>query len=172
MAAFRLPSVCIKEVEKLCSAFLWSESELNGRKAKVSWEDVCKPKEDGGLGVRRLNDVNLVCSLKLVWRILSANTLWVNWIKKYLIRKGSLWSVKETTQTGSWMWKKILKCRELAKQLNRVEVKNGKKASFWYESWSPLGCLKDVLSNRGYIYMGISVNATVEVCGKHRKRHH
>lgn len=63
----------------------------------VSWVDVCKPKQEGGLGVRRLKDVNLVCSLKLVWRILSANTLWVNWIKVYLIRKASLWSIKETT---------------------------------------------------------------------------
>lgn len=33
MAAFRLRSYCIKEVEKLCSTFLWSGSELNGRKA-------------------------------------------------------------------------------------------------------------------------------------------
>lgn len=107
MAAFRLPSSCIKEIERLCSAFLWSGSELNGRKAKVSWADVCRPKAEGGLGVRRLKDVSLVCSLKLIWRILSANTLWVNWIKMYLIRKGSLWSVKESTQTGSWVWRKI-----------------------------------------------------------------
>ena len=40
MAAFRLLSACIKEVENLCSAFLWSGLELNGRKAKVSWGEV------------------------------------------------------------------------------------------------------------------------------------
>ena len=161
MAAFRLPSACIKEVEKLCSAFPWSGPELNGRKAKVSWGEVCKPKQEGGLGVRRLKEVNLVCSLKLIWRILSANSLWVNWIKVYLIRKGSL-----------WMWRKILKCREVAKKLYRVEIKNGRKTSFWYESWSPLGCLKDLLCDRGYIDMGISISAMVCECSRHRRRFH
>lgn len=139
MSAFRLPSACLKDVEKLCSAFLWSGSNLNGRKAKIAWDDICCPRQEGGLGVKRLKEVNLVCSLKLIWRILSANTLWVNWIKVYLIRKGSIWSVRDNTQTGSWMWRKILKCRDLAKQMYRVEVKNGIKASFWYELWSSLG---------------------------------
>ena len=172
MSAFRLPSACLKEVEKLCSAFLWSGPELNGKKAKVSWGEICKPKQEGGLGVKRLKEVNLVCSLKLLWRILSANTLWVNWIQTYLIRKGSIWSVKDSTQTGSWMWRKILKCREVAKQMYRVEVKNGRKTSFWYESWSSLGCLKDLLCDRGYIDMGVSIDARVAECSRHRKRHH
>ena len=70
------------------------------------------------------------------------------------------------------MWKKILKCREVAKQLYRVEVKNGKKTSFWNESWSQLGCLKDLLSDRGYMVLGISVNARVEECIRHRRRFH
>ena len=111
--------------------------------------------------MRRLKEVNLVCSLKLIWRILSANSLWVNWIKVYLIRKGSL-----------WMWRKILKCREVAKKLYRVEIKNGRKTSFWYESWSPLGCLKDLLCDRGYIDMGISISAMVCECSRHRRRFH
>ena len=35
MAAFRLPSGCIKEIERICSSFLWSGPELNGRKTKL-----------------------------------------------------------------------------------------------------------------------------------------
>lgn len=63
-------------------------------------------------------------------------SLWVNnWTKAYLIRKDSIWTVKEKTQTGSWLWKKILSCQEVAKQCYKVEVKDEKKASFWYESW-------------------------------------
>lgn len=172
MAAFRLPSGCLKEIEKLCSEFLWSGPELNGRKIRVAWSDVCKKKEEGGLGVRRLKEINLVSCLKLIWRILSTNSMWVNWIKIYLIRKGSIWSVKENTQLGSWMWKKILKTREIAKKLYRVEVRNGKSASFWYESWSSLGCLKDLLGNGSPFDLGISTEATVEDSWKHRRRNH
>ena len=70
------------------------------------------------------------------------------------------------------MWRKILKCRELSKKLYRVEVKNGKRTSFWHERWSSLGCLKDILSVGSHIDMGISVNATVEDSWKHNKRNH
>lgn len=172
MAAFRLPSSCIKEIEKICSAFLWSGPDLNGKKAKVAWVDVCRLKEEGGLGVRPLKEANLVSCLKLIWRILSSNSLWVNWVKSYLIRKGSLWLVKDNTQLGSWMWRKILKYREIAKRLYGVEVRNGEKASFWYERWTPLGCLDDILRDGGSLALRIPKNATVAESRNHRRRYH
>lgn len=92
--------------------------------------------------------------------------------KSLLDRKGSLWSIKETTQAGSWVWRNILKCREAAKKLHKVDIKNGRVTSFWYELWSPLGCLKDLLCDRGYIDMGISINATVSECRRYRRRFH
>ena len=172
MAAFRLPSGCIKEIESLCSAFLWSGPDLNRRKAKVSWLEICRPKKEGGLGLRRLKEVNMVSCLKLVWRILSANSIWVNWVKVYLIRKGSLWMVKENTQTGSRMWRKLLKCRGVAQKLYKVAINNGRKSSFWFENWSSLGCLRDILGEVGCITLGIQIKATVEESCKHRRRYH
>ncbi|KAJ4877503.1 EF-hand domain protein [Raphanus sativus] len=59
MAAFRLPSGCIKEIECLCSAFLWSGPMLNGKKAKIAWTDISKLKIEGGLGIRPLKEINL-----------------------------------------------------------------------------------------------------------------
>lgn len=173
-SAFRLPRQCINGIEKLCAAFLWSGPELNTRKSKVSWKEVCKKKEEGGLGLRDLKEVNEVSCLKLIWRILSGqNSLWVQWIQKNLIRKGSFWSVKENSTIGSWMWKKILKTRDAAKEFHRVEVKNGESTSFWYDHWCTMGRLKDLLGERSYIDMGIPETWTVaEVIQKHRRRRH
>ncbi|XP_010418736.1 PREDICTED: uncharacterized protein LOC104704326 [Camelina sativa] len=58
MSAFRLPSACLKEIDSLCCAFLWSGLELNTKKAKVSWSEVCLPNEEGGLGLRSLKEAN------------------------------------------------------------------------------------------------------------------
>lgn len=66
MAAFRLPSKCIKEIEKLCFEFLLSGPELNGRKIKVSWSNICRTKYEGGLGTRQLKEMNFVSCLKVV----------------------------------------------------------------------------------------------------------
>lgn len=174
LAAFRLPASCLKEIEKLCAAFLWSGPKLNTSKAKIAWTEVCKPKLEGGLGIKPLKEANTVSCLKVIWRILTAkNSLWVRWIHVYLIRKGSFWTVKESSQLGSWMWKKILKYRERAKAFYRVSVKSGKQASFWHESWSPLGCLIDYVGAGGYIDMGLKKDATVEeAIVLHRRRRH
>lgn len=74
--------------------------------------------------------------------------------------------------TLSWMWKKILKCREAEKMFYKVEVRNGRKASFWYEMWSLLGRLQEVLSGRGHIDLGIPDYANVAATRDHRKRQH
>lgn len=71
------------------------------------------------------------------------------------------------------MWRKILKLRDLAKTYIKMEVNNGKHTSFWYDSWSHLGCLKGLLGDRGTIYLGIMDNAlVVDVLASHRRRRH
>lgn len=174
ISAFRLPSACIKKIESLCSAFLWSGPDLNAKKAKLAWVDVCKPKIEGGLGLKSLVEVNKVSCFKLIWRIVSNHTsLWVNWIQRQLIRSASFWWVKESTCMGSWMWRKLLKYRSHVKDFHMVDVRSGMQTSFWYDKWCSLGCLHELLGNRGVIDLGISANATVShVLASHRCRRH
>lgn len=73
--------------------FLMVRSWSQEYKAKVSWKDVCLPKNEGGLGLRPLKEINTVHSLKLIWRLCSESSLWVRWIQCYLIKKNTFWSV-------------------------------------------------------------------------------
>ena len=147
---------------------------MSTQKAKIAWSDVCKPKEEGGLGLRDLEEVNKVSCLKLIWCILSArSSLWVQWIHRYLIRTSSFWNVKETSSLGSWMWKKFLKLRPLALQLTQMEVHSGARTSFWLDKWSQLGVLLNLTGETGCIRLGIPINATVErVVNTYRRRRH
>ncbi|KAG7586730.1 Reverse transcriptase zinc-binding domain [Arabidopsis thaliana x Arabidopsis arenosa] len=174
MAAFRLPRECIREIDKVCSAFLWSGAEMSSKKAKIAWGNVCKPKTEGGLGLRNLQEANNVCCLKLVWRIISnRSSLWVQWVDMYLLRGKSLWTATQRTNVGSWIWKKILKYRDLAKSFCKIEVGNGTTTSFWFDNWSTLGRLFDVAGERGIIDLGISKHSTVADAwaGRRQRRH-
>ena len=174
LAAFRLPCECIREIDKLCSAFLWSGPDLNPHKAKIAWVEVCKPKQEGGLGLRSLKEANDVCILKLIWRIVSnGNSMWVKWVKIFLLKQKKIWALKETTSLGSWMWKKILKFRTTAKSLCKVELHNSMDTSFWFDDWSNMGRLLDVVGERGIIDMGISKYMSVAEAweGRRRRRH-
>lgn len=109
----------------MCSAFLWSGPELKSTGAKVAWTDVCTVKSEGGLGIRALKEVNKVYGLKLIWRMLSDESLWGKWIRVNLLKKKTFWKVNMKTQTRSWMWRKMLKLRDFAKSFYRKEVGNG-----------------------------------------------
>ncbi|GJX71318.1 RNA-directed DNA polymerase, reverse transcriptase-related family protein [Tanacetum coccineum] len=148
--------------------------DLKTTKAKVSWKVVCTPKEEGGLGLKSLEDVNKVCVLKLIFRIISSkNSLWVDWIKRHLIRNNSLWALKDNMIAGSWICKKLLKYRDMARLFYKVEVKCGYSVSFWHDSWCSLGCLIGLFGSRGFIELGVSEQTTLgEVMERDRRRIH
>lgn len=128
-AAFRLPRSCLREIDKLCSGFLWSGSDLNPRKAKISWEEVYLPKKEGGLGLRPLTKANKVYGIRLICKLFALNpSLWVNWVHKYLIQEGLFWT--GTIGKGSWIWRKILKLCDCASSFIHWDVQNGSSVSF------------------------------------------
>lgn len=97
-------------------------------------------------------------------------SLWVRWVQCYLVRKGSFWSIKENTSSGSWVWRKLLKLRSLAKQYIKKEVRNGESSSFWYDSWSRFDTLKDLLGERGPLDLGVPDHYFVAEVKRSRKR--
>lgn len=143
-------------------------------KAKIAWPQVCKPKREGGLGLKSILDANKVFCFKLIWRIVSKkNSLWVSWIQRELIRSKSFWSVMASTSKDSWIWKKLLKYRAQAKDYHQMQVKNGLNTSFWYDHWSPMGRFAEAVGERGFMDMGINSEASVaEALISQRRRRH
>lgn len=131
---FQLPKSYFDTIDSLCGAFLWSGSPNNNSKAKVSWEEACKSKKEGGLGIRRLCDSSRVYALSLIWRLFSMpRSLWVAWVRRYLIRSHSFWDMSKAG--GSWVWRKLLKLRELARVFLKFEIKDGNSTMFWLDNW-------------------------------------
>lgn len=160
-SVFRLPKRCLSTIESLCGAFLWSGSPNIHTKTKVAWEDMCKPKKEGGLGIRRLTDTSRVFALSLIWRLITNTTsLWVSWTKAYLLRTHSLWDVS-TTSAGSWIWRKLLKLRDQAASFIKSEIGNGKNTMFWFDDWLNVGRLLDITGDIGTQVLGIPRYATV-----------
>lgn len=67
ISTFVLPKGCLKRIESLCSKFLWSGNIDVRKGAKVAWSDVCLPKDEGGVGLRRFAVWNTTLCLRFVW---------------------------------------------------------------------------------------------------------
>ncbi|XP_024010290.1 uncharacterized protein LOC112085316 [Eutrema salsugineum] len=69
---------CLKKIESMCSRFLWSGDISKKSVAKVSWYNVCLPKEEGGLGLRNFQIWNKTLCLRLIWFLFSnSSSLWL-----------------------------------------------------------------------------------------------
>ena len=90
-----IPKYTISKIEQSLSSFLWSGNSDSARRAKIKWESVCLPKEEGGLALRCIKDLNDSNVMKHVWNLFyKKDSLWVAWVQRFYLRQGSLWNAK------------------------------------------------------------------------------
>ncbi|GJS58909.1 RNA-directed DNA polymerase, eukaryota, reverse transcriptase zinc-binding domain protein [Tanacetum coccineum] len=77
-SVFMLPKIVINDIDKIMKGFLWNQCELKKGTAKVSWKMVCRPKSQGGLGLKDMSIWNETLMSKHLWNIANnKESLWV-----------------------------------------------------------------------------------------------
>ncbi|KAL0294560.1 UNVERIFIED_CONTAM: hypothetical protein Sradi_6878700 [Sesamum radiatum] len=132
--AFILPKHVIREIEKRLRTFLWRGNNAVGH-AKVSWQQVCQPISEGGLGIRNLQAQNLGLMCRHLWRIIMHDraSIWVEWIYHYRLREYSVWTIGD--RSGSWGWRKLIKLREAIRPFLLYHIGVGDSFSLWHDPW-------------------------------------
>ncbi|XP_039156273.1 uncharacterized protein LOC120287528 [Eucalyptus grandis] len=151
----------LDRIKQIPRQYLCKGSRLGKGRAKVSWEDVCLPKNEGGLGICRLRDCNKAVMLKHVW-ILFTNkeSLWYKWTHSTFLKRKSFWVVKEPTFC-SWAWKRILYLRIEFRLSFRWRVGDGQSVSFWFDHWHLRGPLDLIFSDSMIYSCSLSMQAMV-----------
>ncbi|CAM8905911.1 unnamed protein product [Rhodiola kirilowii] len=102
----------IHAVNASCASFLWKGSGGKRGGHLVKWEDVCKSKEEGGLGLKDIEKINLAMVTNQLWgKILGRSSLWIDWLDKYW-SKGKHWWEEEVKVNSSWVLKRLMQCKE------------------------------------------------------------
>ena len=79
----------------------------------MRWEEMCRHKDQGGMGFEDLTVFNDAMLAKLSWRLLhDDNSLFYRVFKARFFPNGTILDAKDSTST-SYAWKSILKGREL-----------------------------------------------------------
>ncbi|XP_020266158.1 uncharacterized protein LOC109841616 [Asparagus officinalis] len=121
LSNYILPMKGLEKIDRMCSEFLW------GHKFHlVNWESVCQRKEQGGLGIFSSKLWNYAGATKLLWMIyLKKDLLWIKWIHGNYLKNQSIWVVQSKVN-DSWMWRQLLKVRDMLLQKfgNTDNIKN------------------------------------------------
>ncbi|CAH9085655.1 unnamed protein product [Cuscuta epithymum] len=95
-----LMSIC-DSIDKINRNFLWGHKGDRSKIHLVNWDEVCKPKEEGGLGIRKAWYNNLALISKLGWDIMmDAQKLWVKVFKAKYIRNSSFFEITKKSRTS------------------------------------------------------------------------
>ncbi|GJS45691.1 RNA-directed DNA polymerase, eukaryota, reverse transcriptase zinc-binding domain protein [Tanacetum coccineum] len=106
---------------------------------------------------------------KQLWYVAAdKDTLWVKWINTFKLKGKSVWEVNEDI-SDTWGWRNILRMRQEVRKYMFMSVGDGSKTSMWFDSWSNLGALNEIISYRGLYDARLQINMTVkDFCDRYK----
>ncbi|GKV51347.1 hypothetical protein SLEP1_g58014 [Rubroshorea leprosula] len=145
MSVHLLPKGLILSLDKIRRNFLWGGGEGKRKVNWVSWDNVCKNKALGGLGVKDLRKFNLALLGKwwsrlasgeegLLYNIInhkygSLESRWCEWVREYS-QKSSLW------------WRNVCRINQLDTNNEgwlvegfKLKLGEGNSVMFWRDTW-------------------------------------
>ncbi|KAL8143992.1 hypothetical protein V2J09_017024 [Rumex salicifolius] len=132
MATLPLPIAVCDDIDRISRDFIWGSSLGERRMHLVGWDEISKPKHVGGLGVRRMLEVNLALNGKLAWRFLNGcGGLWTEVLRAKYIRPNL-----RPRSDPSPVWRSVARgVSEVITRGAKWQVGDGSMVRFWSDPW-------------------------------------
>ncbi|KAF3786072.1 putative ribonuclease H protein [Nymphaea thermarum] len=150
MQSVRLPRATIQKLEASMARFLWADNPIGTHKYRwKAWSTLCRPKEEGRVGLKKLEAMNASLLAKRVCQLVNSNSLAWNWCKnRYLGSVKSLWSLKKPW-IGSYYWKSLGWAWTKIEDKIAWTIEDGQSALFWLDKWGDV-LLKNCIQANDY----------------------
>ncbi|GMJ01911.1 hypothetical protein HRI_003860300 [Hibiscus trionum] len=147
MSIFPMPVSISKKLTSMITKFLWGSSD-NRPIYWVSWENLCLPKEECGIGLMEFKSRSEALRCKWLWRFgTESGNLWRRTLATmYGYDNGALLPNNLPSKSMSWVWKNVAKfsigSNSTFQNNIRFCVGDGSLIQFWSDDWLGLGALK------------------------------
>uniref|UniRef100_A0A2N9H629 Reverse transcriptase domain-containing protein n=1 Tax=Fagus sylvatica TaxID=28930 RepID=A0A2N9H629_FAGSY len=138
MSTFEVPKKICENLDAVTRRFWWNPKTPSGRfLAWKSWDALCLPKKDGGLGFRKNKNFNKALLAKLAWMVVSnRNSICMKLVRsKYKVRGD--WLFKDPVKNSSPLWRAIEKTKKLITKGACFLVGDGTSINVWKDPWIP-----------------------------------
>ncbi|CAN1845613.1 Putative ribonuclease H protein At1g65750 [Linum perenne] len=135
----------------------------------VSWDTICKPKDRGGLGLRKAKELNLSYMMKLAYLFFkSPNDIWVQVLQHKYFRDDTNGLVSKNSSRVSPLWKAIKRATPIMELELWMGLRDGDSTNFWQDRWTDSGerLIDLVVEDQSAIDIDQPVSAFVSASGE------
>jgi hypothetical protein len=134
LSFFEIPKGVRKRLDFFRSRFFW-QSDGHKRKYRLTkWNIICRPKDQGGLGIEVLEIKNKCLLSRWFQKILAEEGVWHELIQNKYLHSRSLSQVT-SKPADSPFWKGLMRIKEDFFSRGVFRVGNGANTHFWEDSW-------------------------------------
>ena len=138
MSSFLMPISFSSSLDRMFKKFWWGfPKDISKNPSLKSWSSICLPKQEGGLGFRRMHEFNLSLIAKLGWKMIyNTDCLWVRQLQNKYIKYGDFLS-SSVSSLASWLWKGIQKIKPIILAGACLKVSKFSSAPIWSSNRVP-----------------------------------
>jgi hypothetical protein len=134
LSFFEIPVGIRKRLDFFRSRFFW-QSDGHKRKYRLTkWNIICRPRDDGGLGIEVLDIKNKCLLSKWLFKLQNEEGVWQELLRNKYLHSKSLSEVKKKS-SDSPFWKGLMKVKEDFLSRGSFAVGNGEDTRFWEDTW-------------------------------------
>lgn len=106
VAVIQLPKQTIKDIEQRMARFFWGFSEGKPKLHWASWNKLCYPVDEGGLGIQSLKAIQQANTARLWYKYRTDSSLWTNYMR-------ARYADGMHHSSSSHVWKRMVEISEI-----------------------------------------------------------
>ncbi|KAL5559056.1 hypothetical protein UlMin_035267 [Ulmus minor] len=138
MHSIKVPKTICARMDARIRWFWWGSNDTNPYPLCLkAWDNICVPKANGGLGFRRMANMNLTLLSKWGWDFLTRSSSYcLSFSQSKYLRTEGFWTAKPT-HSNSPFWKDVLGSRDLLLKRACLHIGDGSYVNIWEDPWVP-----------------------------------
>ncbi|KAE8821568.1 ABC transporter G family member 37 [Hordeum vulgare] len=135
MSFYSLHETLHNEIAKYQSRFYWVGEGDKQKYHMVSWPDICKPRDQGGLGIMSSKRLNITLLTKWLWRIANGDGgFWLDIIRSKYLQGQPLAFCQHCG--GLQFWQSVIHLLPVLCIGSSISIGSGSNTLFWYDQWA------------------------------------
>lgn len=139
MQSFLIPKSILTKMDTMIRDFFWGfKGSQQHHLYLKSWNSICTPKQNGGLGIRKTTNINIWLMTKLAWKVMTSDgKILIQLIKGKYLWGRSILDTRMLKSLGSWVWSGIRNSLQILNEGNYYKIGEKSNISIRGKPWLP-----------------------------------